>query len=221
VDRTEGLSEQFRAQRDPFLRDLIRGLSRREEVLRIVDVGGRTQYWRRVGLDFLREQRVKVDIVNLHATEFDRQSGEDDLFNFIVGDACKLDFADNSYDLYHSNSVIEHVGLWGNMVAFASEARRVATAHYVQTPNYWFAIDPHFPKMPMLHWFPHPMRARLMMMLPLAISGRARDLRTAYTLADCSILLTSSQMRTLFPQSELVFERVCGIKKSIIAVARG
>jgi hypothetical protein len=123
--------------------------------------------------------------------------------------------------LYHSNSVIEHVGQWGSMTAFAREARRVAVAHYVQTPNYWFPVDPHFAKLPMQQWLPHPLRARLMMALPLATSGRAKDLDTAYNFVDSSILLTTAQMRLLFPESDIRFERVIGLKKSIVAVSRG
>ncbi len=215
----DSLSEKFRARRDLFLRALIARLPRRGERLRIVDVGGRAQYWRRVGLDFLREQCVSIDLVNLYASEFEKNEDERDLFRFVVGDACQLDIADGEYDLYHSNSVIEHVGQWGSMSAFAREAQRVALAHYVQTPNFWFPIDPHFAKLPMQHWLPHPLRARLMMALPLATSGRAKDLDTAYSFVDSSILLTTAQMRLLFPASEVRFERVLGLKKSVIAVS--
>ncbi|MDX2210552.1 MAG: class I SAM-dependent methyltransferase [Sphingopyxis sp.] len=221
MDLAASLSEKFRARRDMFLRDLIARLPRRDGALRIVDVGGRSQYWRRVGLPFLREQEVKIDLVNLYASEFEQNDAESDVFNFVVADACKLDIADQAYDLYHSNSVIEHVGQWGNMMSFAREAQRVALAHYVQTPNYWFPVDPHFAKLPMQQWLPHPLRARLMMALPLATAGRAKDLDTAYKFVDSSILLTTAQMRTLFPQSEIRFERVMGLKKSIIAVSRG
>jgi Methyltransferase domain len=221
VAQAVSLSEKFRARRDLFLRDLITSLPRREDNLRIVDVGGRSQYWRRVGLTFLREHRVKIDLVNLYASEFERDPAEEDIFGFVVGDACKLDIADKAYDLYHSNSVIEHVGQWGNMTAYAREARRVAVAHYVQTPNFWFPVDPHYPKLPMQQWLPHPLRARLMMALPLATAGRAKDLDTAYKFVDSSILLTTAQMRLLFPHSDIRFERLLGFRKSIIAVSRG
>ncbi len=221
MTETTSLSEKFRARRDLFLRELIARLPRRDGTLRIVDVGGRSQYWRRVGLPFLREQGVRIDLVNLYASEFEQNDAESDIFNFVVGDACKLDIADAAYDLYHSNSVIEHVGQWGSMTAFAREAQRVAAHHYVQTPNYWFPVDPHFAKLPGQQWLPHPLRARLMMALPLATAGRAKDLDTAYRFVDSSILLTTAQMRLLFPGSEIRFERVAGLKKSIIAVSRG
>lgn len=219
VDRAK-VSEKFRARRDVMLRSLIARLPRREQQLRIIDVGGRSQYWRRVGVEFLRQMQVHINLVNIEAAEFDLQPGEDDLFTYAVGDACALPSDDRQFDLYHSNSVIEHVGQWRHMQAMAREAQRVAVAHYVQTPNFWFPVDPHFPKLPLQHWLPHPLRARLMMALPLAAAGRARDLDDAYRFVDSSILLTTRQMRVLFPQSEICFERVLGLKKSVIAVSR-
>lgn len=107
------------------------------------------------------------------------------------------------------------------MTAFAREAQRVAVHHCVLTPNYWFLVDPHFAKLPMQQWLPHPLRARLMMALSLATSGRAKDLATAYRFVVLSILLTTARMRVLFPQSDIRFERVVGLKKTIIAVSRG
>ena len=203
-----------------MLRTLIAGLPRRGPKLQIIDVGGRSQYWRRVGVDFLRSQNVQIDLVNIEAAEFDLQPDEDDLFAYAVGDACALDYANQQYDLFHSNSVIEHVGQWRHMQAMAREAQRVAVAHYVQTPNFWFPVDPHFPKLPLQHWLPHPLRARLMMALPLATAGRARNFDDAYRFVDSSILLTTKQMRALFPSSDIRFEWVLGMRKSIIAVSR-
>ena len=219
--RTATLSEEFRARRDVMLRSLISALPRRQRQLCIIDVGGRSQYWRRVGTDFLRAQQVRIDLVNIEKTEFDLRPGEDDIFTYAVGDACALAYDDHQYDLYHCNSLIEHVGQWRHMQAMAREAERVAAAHYVQTPNFWFPIDPHFPKLPLQHWLPHPLRARLMMALPLATAGRAKDIDGAYNFVDSSTLLTTTQMRTLFPHSEIRFERVLGLKKSILAVSRG
>src|SRR3546814_5246029 len=71
----------------------------------------------------------------MHETERARGRRNVDLFYFAVGNACDLhQVPDRSFDIAHSNSVIEHVITWDNMKNFARETRRVAAWHYVQTP---------------------------------------------------------------------------------------
>ncbi len=213
------LSERFRAGRDVRLRELIAKTPRTGERLRILDLGGRADYWRRVGFDFLREQKVLIDILNLSVEEQHVIEGGEDLFRYVVGNACALEHGDDSYDLAHANSVIEHVGFAWDMERFAGEVRRVAPAYFIQTPNYWFPVDPHFWKLPLIHWLPRPLRARLMLMLPLATMGRAPDLAAAYRFADSSLMLGKAQMRYLFPDAQLVAERVAGLlAKSYTAI---
>jgi hypothetical protein len=213
------LSDRFRARRDVKLRELIATLPRGGEVLRVLDLGGRASYWRRVGFDFLRQQKVRVDILNVSIEEQHTLEEGKDLFSYVLGDARALEFADDSYDLCHANSVIEHVGFAWDMERFAHEARRVAPAIFIQTPNFWFPIDPHFWKLPFIHWLPRPLRARLMLWLPLATAGCAPDLAAAYRFADSSLMLSKAQMRYLFPDARLVAERVLGtFAKSYTAI---
>src|SRR3546814_49912 len=125
-------------------------------------MGGTPEYWERVGLDFLRASNAHVTITNLHETELARGRRNVDLFDFAVGNACDLhQVPDRSFNIAHSNSVIEHVITWDNMKNFARETRRVAAWHYVQTPYFWFPVDPHFYKLPFYHWLPRPLRANL------------------------------------------------------------
>lgn len=219
------LSHAFRSRRDEHLRQVLAECPRQGSQLRILDIGGRTAYWHRVGIDFLRGIDARITLLNLTADEIavDASGGATgdtgDLFETAVGSGCALDYADGAFDLCHSNSVIEHVGLWRDMVAFAAETRRVAPAHYVQSPNFWFPIDPHFWGLPGYHWLPRPTRASLLRAFPLATGGRATDVGHGFEMVDAVRLLTRSQMRFLFPDSELTAERLFLLPKSYTAVA--
>ncbi len=216
------LSTYFRRGRDAALRALIARVPRQGEGLRILDLGGRANYWQRLGFDWLAGQGAKITLLNLSEAEFSPvDDAPEGLFENVIGNACALDFADGAFDLAHANSVIEHVGLWREMVAFAEETRRVGRAYYVQTPNFWFPVDPHFWKLPFLHWLPRPTRAMLLRALPLATAGRARDTGQAYAFTDSNVLLTRGQMRYLFPEAEIAAERVALLPKSYIAIHDG
>ena len=125
--------------------------------------------------------------------------------------------ADNSYQLVHSNSVVEHVGRFSSMRAFANEARRLAPAYYVQTPYFWFPIDPHWPRMPFFHWMPLSWRQKLLRRFSLGWGGKCRDIDHAMHDLEGTVLLDWSQMRALFPDGRLRVERFFGLPKSMIA----
>jgi hypothetical protein len=215
---TRAISDWFRTRRDVRLKKLIASTPRKGEFLRIIDIGGSMAYWDRLGIDFLRSQKVRVDILNLYDTEFYRSADDHEIFAFIVGDARSTGLPDMGYDLCHSNSVIEHVGLWRDFEAFAREVLRLAPVYYVQTPNFWFPIDPHYWRFPAIHWLPRPVRVRLLQIFPLAHAGRAPDYRTACEFADAARLLNRAQMACLFPDADLQAERLLLLAKSWIAI---
>jgi len=213
------LSNRFRRKRDVRLRALIDAIHANRGQVSILDMGGTLEYWSRVGLDYLRSRKVFVTVVNLEASEIDADLTQPDLFATRVGDACDLtDVRSNEYDLAHSNSVVEHVLTWDNMKRFAAETRRVAPFYYVQTPNFWFPIDPHFYKFPMYHWFPRPVRARILNTFPIAHVGRIEGVDNAFRVVDDARLLDDRQFRHLFPDGAISYERVAGMAKSLIAV---
>jgi len=201
------LSYKFRARRDRFLREFLLRNGRR-----ILDVGGTSAYWRRVGTDFLERHGFSVTLVNIESSELG-----DGSFISIVGDGTALNFADGSFDVVHSNSVIEHVGTPANMADFARETRRLAPAYYVQTPNRYFPVDPHFPALPGFHFLPRCLKIAALRHLPIATSGRIADPATAAEVVDHTRLLSAQEMRALFPDAEMRFETIIGLRKSIIA----
>ena len=71
---------------------------------KIIDLGGTCEIW-----DFV-ETPLDVTIVNLPGVDVKPAADSRHSFHFVVGDATRLDYDDNHFDLVFSNSVIEHVG---------------------------------------------------------------------------------------------------------------
>jgi hypothetical protein len=213
-------ASKLRRKRMAPLVDLVRAAFAESGSVRVLDLGGTAAYWRAFPADVLEGCRVSVRMVNLpdgHVQPVDLRLG----FESVVGDACRLvDHADRSFDVVHSNSVIEHVGSWENMAAFAGEARRVARAYFVQTPNFWFPVEPHF-MTPLYHWLPRPTRVALLMKRRLGHFPRESSVDAAVRAVDGIQLLDRRQMRALFPDAEIRTERYLGLPKSLIAIRRG
>ena len=175
---------------------------------RILDVGGSHEIWT------LLPVRPKVVLLNLLP---DNDCG--DGFTSVLGDARRLPFRDHAFDLVFSNSLIEHLYTFDQQQRFADECRRVAARYYVQSPNQRFFLEPHL-LTPFVHWLPKRARVRLMRNFTI------RGLITRPTREDCQQfideirLLSTSDLRRLFPEAEIWHERVLGMSKSLMAVKR-
>ncbi|MFC6840822.1 methyltransferase domain-containing protein [Xanthomonas theicola] len=210
------LSARLRARRLRTFLELVRGCHRRQGHCRVIDVGGTPAYWAHVPQAFFAHHACEVTIVNL---EPDPVSPPCPHLHVQRGDGCALAFADAAFDIAHSNSVIEHVGDAARMQAFAGEIQRVAPRHYVQTPNYWFPIEPHY-LAPGIQFLPSAWQAELLYRIPLGRMERPPTRAQARRLVDEIRLLTRRDMARLFPDSALTSERFCGLTKSWIAVRR-
>jgi hypothetical protein len=167
--------------------------------------------------DFLRQHGVTVTLLNLSE---DLTGTDDETFTHVVGDACNLaGYADGSFHIAHSNSVIEHVGGWVNVKRFASEIRRVATGLFVQTPYFWFPVEPHYIA-PLIHWLPRPLQEAMVRAFPLGhFRRREPDWDAAMVAIDATPrLLDQRAFRLLFPDCTIVKERFLLLTKSLIAV---
>ena len=126
----------------------------------------------------------------------------------VQGDGTQLAFGDGEFDAAFSSSVIEHVPLELHE-AFASEIRRVARRYFVQTPNRWFLIEPHY-QLPLFHFLPKRLQRALNRRFTLGwqAKGEWEDIH----------LLSARDMRRLFPDATIHRERVFGLTKSLMAV---
>ena len=124
------LVSRFRRARAKRIIDLITRIHAEKGAVNIIDLGGEANYWTLFDRDFLKSSKVRITLVNPGGID---EVADPRLFTVVDGDACALpQYADHAFDLVHSNSVIEHVGDWARMEAFAAECRRLAPRYYVQ-----------------------------------------------------------------------------------------
>lgn len=134
----------------------------------------------------------------------------------VVGDARDLsEFEDSSFDIVFSNSVIEHLFTLADQARMAAEVRRVGRAYWVQTPNYWFPMEPHFMVLGW-HWLPISVRVAVIRRWKCGWRGPCRDKDGAQELVRSVRLMTAAELRMLFPKANIIAERFGGLVKSWI-----
>ena len=202
----------FRKRRFALLLPVLDQVLAVKESCRVLDIGGEPDYWTNVQ-GMLGERSVQVTVLNL--TLFPVSDGR---FASVAGDARDLgQYGDMSFDVVHSNSVIEHVGRWEDMRAMAHEVRRLAPAYFVQTPYFWFPIEPHNSTL-FFHWMPESVRLSMLMRKPRGYWGKAPDVETAMRQIQSAVLLDRRMLATLFPDAAINRERIFGVTKSLIAI---
>lgn len=206
------LDYRFRQKRYQHVKVLIDQILAQRGRCRVIDLGGTEVYWN-IAAVHIDDPRVQVELINLEVEPTTKPN-----FSSRAANACDLaDLDDMSYDLVHSNSLIEHVGTWDNMRRLAANMRRLAPAYFVQTPYFWFPIEPHF-RVPLFHWLPESLRYRLVMSGDLGHMKKAHSVTEAVRSVESARLLDHRQFADLFPDADIRRERFIGLTKSLLAV---
>jgi hypothetical protein len=141
-------------------------------------------------------------------------------YPLMIADGRNTGLDGSSFDLAFSNSVIEHLPTWEDQALFAAEMIRVGRAVYCQTPNFWFPIEPHL-LTPFVHWIPGFTRNYWLVRHCTVAGWVIKPTREAFEREFSNIrLLTSGDVRALFPECEIWTERVLGLAKSFSVVRK-
>ena len=202
----EPLQRRFRTRRMALLAKTV-GLTRE---MRVLDVGGTVDIWR------LAPVMPRLVLLNQVRARYEIGAGE----TVVLADGAQLPFADQSFDLVFSNSVIEHVGSCAEQARFAADIARVGKQFWVQTPNRYFPIEHHL-WTPFVHWLPRSWQAAILKRfsiwrLATNYDAAHREFYVNHYL-DSIRLLSASELRTLFPGATILRERFLGWTKSLIA----
>jgi Methyltransferase domain len=177
--------------------------------LNILDVGGTQAVWESIG--FVDQPDISITLLNIERMETSYKNVVS-----IIGDARDMhEFRNGQFDAVYSNSVIEHVGGIEDMRKMAREIQRVGKRYFVQTPNLYFPIEPHF-VFPLFQFLPISWRISLVQRFNLGWVRREPERGRAEREIRSINLLSKTQLRSLFPDADIATERFFGFTKSFI-----
>lgn len=201
------LSTKLRKQRFTLFKQLFSSVPL---LVKILDVGGREKIWESEGFCSSGKD-VEITILNVKETQVNHAN-----VKAVVGDARNMkQYADNEFDVVFSNSVIEHVGNYEQQRQMACEVQRVSKRYFLQTPNRYFPIEPHF-LFPFFQFLPFAIQMWLMTHFDLGWRKKAATKEKARALITSVRLLTKKEVLELFPNANLIEEKFMGLTKSFI-----
>lgn len=202
-EKKNSLGNQFREKRFSFFLDK---MNKMEKPVTIFDVGGKINFWENRGL--AGNLNYKITIVN-----FEKEKSQYSNIKTLIGDATDLSqFVDKSFDIVHSNSVIEHLYNFNNQSKMASEIVRVGKKYIVQTPNKYFFLEPHY-LLPFFQFIPDKLKYLILTKTKLS-RLKKWDKNFAKQYINEIRLLSLKEMKILFPKSKIYFEKFIGMNKS-------
>ncbi len=201
------LAVKLRRRRFEFFLGLLESLP---APVSILDVGGTAGFWGT--MPAAGRERLQITLVNR-----EREPVEGTSIQSVVGDARSLgQFGSDEFDVVFSNSVIEHLGSFEAQLQMADEARRVGKRYFIQTPNLFFPMEPHF-LVPGFQFFPTGLRAWMVSSFDVGWYKRIPDIHKARAEVESIRLLSRTGLRRLFPEARIYEERFGGLVKSFVA----
>jgi hypothetical protein len=95
---------------------------------------------------------------------------------FIKGDARRMKFKDNKFDVVYSSATIEHVGSKLSQIKFIKECLRVSRRDvFITTPNRFYPIEFHT-KLPLLHFFPPKIYRKILFFFGFSFFSKEKNL---------------------------------------------
>jgi hypothetical protein len=210
----EAISKYFRKRRFGFFINFLEKASMQARLenrnLRILDIGGTEHYWTSMGYDL--GDKTEMVLLNLYKNETSLPG-----FSSIVGDACDLkDIENNSFDIVFSNSVIEHLFTQTHQQKMAAEVERVGKSYFIQTPNRYFPIEPHW-SFPFFQFLPFSLQVLLTQHFTLGNITKTGNKEAAIALVKEVRLLSKKEFAGLFTGAQIFDETILGLTKSFTA----
>lgn len=195
---------------------------------RVLDLGGEDGTYIRAVLAGSAVKPANTYIADIEEGAVKNAAARFGFTPVVITETGRLPFSDGFFDIVFCSSVIEHVTVPKEMMwnvtsgprfrsmarrhqnEFAEEIRRVGKGYFVQVPYRWFPIESH-------SWLPFfsylPRRTQI------SLLGITNRFWIKTTTPDFH-LPSETEMRSYFPDSRILRERVLGMTKSLIAYKR-
>jgi len=185
---------------------------------KVLDVGAEVDFSGKRGLQLIdgyqwRSSLTAVNLSDQHCAKISEKYPE---MTVQVGDACNLPFPDKSFDIIYSNAVIEHVGDFEAQKKMAEEIMRVGKSWYITTPNRWYPFEFHL-RLPFITWLPfHGYK----IFRKLICYNHAKR-RYGFGSDTSNLqLMSASDLRKCFPESEIIKPRVTFMAETLVAYGK-
>lgn len=203
----DSVSHRLREIRFAFFSEFC---SKLEKPVNILDLGGSDYHWR--NSRFRDNKNFQITIVNTELQNIKDISN----MSFIKKDVRDLDYFDDiEFDLVYSNSLFEHINNFEEQKKLAGEIQRIGKHYFIQTPNYYFPLEPHF-LFPFFQFMPDSIRTKLIMKHDLGWFKKQVDESKARELASSVRLLRKSELKKMFPGGKIFTEKYLLLNKSFI-----
>jgi hypothetical protein len=184
--------------------------------MKVLDIGGKVDPSGIHGLQLIDSYPWKnmISAINLSENDIATIKRTCPEVEAVVGDACKLPWPTNHFDIVYSNAVIEHLGSLEKQKKMADEIARVGKRWFICTPNRWYLFEFHM-RLPFVTWLPGNTYLRIGRFLSYShaegkyVSGVSRnDLR----------LLSAKELSSCFPGSRIIKQRITFMPETLIVV---
>jgi SAM-dependent methyltransferase len=192
----DSLANRLRRKRFAVFQSLMESIPR---PCRLLDVGGNQSFWSNMGM--IQEPGMEFCIMNLSINASRHPN-----VTCMVGDGRDMrQFRDGEFDVVFSNSVLEHVGGLQDQTLMANEVRRVGKRYFLQTPNRYFPIEPHY-LIPFFQFMPRGMQRGLAGVLKLGWFSKES--------VGAIRLVSKGELKRMFPGATIIPEKFKGLNKS-------
>ncbi len=199
-ENPNSLASYFRKKRFEYFVRVIKPDPKNHSIL---DIGGRPQFWIRSGYE------GRVDMINIEDQNVRNLPSN---IRLIKGDILNIEeLLKEKYDIIFSNSTIEHVGGLREQKKLAQIIMNNCSKYFVQTPNLNFPLEPHF-LFPFFQFLPYSLKVTIAKYWPFGWYVPKSE--SAIKDTKMIRLLSKKQLKSLFPDGELVSEKFLIFNKS-------